>query len=53
VVLLQMDNKMKRDDFQEVLKLAQEGCRAVGQYMRGKLLERTQQLANARGAVQL
>lgn len=53
VVLLQMDNKMKRDDFQEVLKLAQEGCRAVGQFMRGKLLERTQQLANARGAVQL
>lgn len=41
VVLLQMDNKMKRDDFQEVLKLAQEGCRAVGQFMRGKLLERT------------
>lgn len=48
-----MDNKMKRDEFQAVLKLAEEGCRAVANFMRAKMLERTRLLANARGAVQL
>lgn len=53
VVLLQMDNKMSRDDFQKVLELGIEGCRAVGQFMRTTMLEHTRRLANARGAVQL
>uniref|UniRef100_A0A061RIF6 Exosome complex component RRP41 n=1 Tax=Tetraselmis sp. GSL018 TaxID=582737 RepID=A0A061RIF6_9CHLO len=53
VVLLQMDHKMGREDYEAVLHLATEGCRAVGRFMRQMMLEHTRTLASARGAVQL
>mmetsp|Transcript_13179 Transcript_13179/g.37117 ORF Transcript_13179/g.37117 Transcript_13179/m.37117 type:complete len:246 (-) Transcript_13179:1669-2406(-) len=53
VVLLQMDNKMNREDFAKVLELGIEGCKAVGSFMRDTMLQHTKMLATARGAVQL
>ena len=44
---------MSKDDFQKVLELGIEGCKAVGKYMRETMLEHTRQLATARGAVHL
>lgn len=50
VVLLQQDNRVAVDTFEEVMELAVAGCRAVADFMRGRLLEHTQALAAARAA---
>lgn len=50
VVLLQQDNRVAVETFEEVVELAVAGCRAVADFMRGRLLEHTQALAAARAA---
>ncbi|PRW20485.1 exosome complex component RRP41-like protein isoform A [Chlorella sorokiniana] len=50
VVLLQQDNRVAIETFEEVMQLAVAGCRAVGEFMRQQLLEHTQKLAAARAA---
>ncbi|KAI7840133.1 hypothetical protein COHA_006172 [Chlorella ohadii] len=52
VVLLQQDNRVAIETFEEVLQLAVAGCRAVGEFMRQRLLEHTDALAAAREAGQ-
>ncbi|GAX81482.1 hypothetical protein CEUSTIGMA_g8911.t1 [Chlamydomonas eustigma] len=49
IVLLQMDNRLPIDTFEAVVALAQEGCRAIAQYMQGILLEHTKRLSIAKG----
>ena len=49
IVLLQMDSRVAIDTFETVLALAEEGSKAVAQFMRQRLREHTQQLALARG----
>lgn len=39
IVLLQSDNKISVDNFEEVLDLASRGCKAVGGFMKEKLSE--------------
>jgi len=51
LVLAQMDNRLPIDQFEAVLGLAQDGCRAVSGFMREQLLAHTARLATARGAV--
>jgi hypothetical protein len=48
VVLLQADNRLAVETFEEVMGLAVAGCKAVAAFMREKLLEHVQQLALAR-----
>lgn len=48
VVLLQQDNRVAVETFEEVMELAVAGCRAVADFMRGRLLEHTEALAAAR-----
>lgn len=52
VVMVQMDRgRMAVDKCQEILGLAVDGCRMVAQFLRKSLLEHTQMLAQARGAL--
>mmetsp|Transcript_11432 Transcript_11432/g.20163 ORF Transcript_11432/g.20163 Transcript_11432/m.20163 type:complete len:245 (-) Transcript_11432:375-1109(-) len=51
LVLLQSDSRLPVETFETVMKLASEGCRTVSGFMREKLLEHTQRLADARGVV--
>lgn len=51
IILMQMDNKLPMDTFEKVVGLAQEGCRAVAEHMRGVLLEHTRRLDVAKGFV--
>ncbi|CAI5537685.1 unnamed protein product [Closterium sp. Naga37s-1] len=53
ISLLQMDAKLPMDTFEEVVKLAVTGCKAIAHRMRQVLLEHTERLALARGAMQL
>lgn len=39
IILLQSDNKISVDNFEEVLDLASRGCKAVGGFMKEKLSE--------------
>lgn len=48
-VLLQMDNKISIDVFEGVYGLAEQGCKAVAQYMRQQLLAHVMRLAEMRG----
>lgn len=48
VVLLQADNRLAMETFEEVVGLATEGCKAVASFMRGALLEHVQAQALAR-----
>ena len=48
-VLLQMDNKVSIDVFEGVYGLAEQGCKAVAQYMRQQLLAHVMRLAEMRG----
>lgn len=48
VVLLQSDNRLAIETFEEVMDLAVAGCKAVAAFMRGQLLEHVQHLALAR-----
>ncbi|GAB4815311.1 hypothetical protein N2152v2_002357 [Parachlorella kessleri] len=48
VVLLQADNRLAIETFEEVMGLAIAGCKAVSAFMRERLLEHTQHLALAR-----
>ena len=48
VVLLQADNRLAIETFEEVMGLAIAGCKAVAAFMREQLLEHTQHLALAR-----
>ena len=48
-VLLQMDNKISIDVFEGVYGLAEQGCKAVAQYMRQRLLAHVMRLAEMRG----
>ena len=41
------------DTFETVVGLAQEGCKAIAEYMRGVLLEHTQRLSLAKGVVRV
>ena len=50
VVLLQQDNRVAIETFEEVMGLAVAGCRAVADFMRQQLLEHTQALGAARAA---
>ncbi len=50
LVLLQMDSKLPLDTFEECVKLALEGCKAVAGHMRQELLAHTKRLALAQGA---
>lgn len=50
VVLLQQDNRVGIETFEEVMELAVAGCRAVAEFMRGQLLEHTRMLAARRAA---
>ena len=52
-VLLQMDNKIAVDVFEGVYGLAEQGCKAVAQYMRQQLLAHVQRLAVMRGPTRL
>ena len=52
-ILLQMDNKIAIDVFEGVYGLAEQGCKAVGQYMRRELLAHVQRLAVMRGPTRL
>lgn len=49
-VLLQMDNKVSIDVFEGIYGLAEQGCKAVAQYMRQQLLAHVQRQAITRGA---
>ncbi|KAM1380264.1 hypothetical protein ACFX2I_022014 [Malus domestica] len=49
VTLLQMDAKLPLDIFENVMRLAIEGCKAVATYIREVLLENTKQLEYRRG----
>jgi exosome complex component RRP41 len=51
IVLLQMDSKLSVEKFEEVTRLALEGCKSVADFMRRELLQHTQRLATARGAL--
>lgn len=53
VVLLQMDNRLPIDKFEECVQLAMGGCRAVAEAMRKELLRHTRRLAVATGAIKL
>eukprot|EP00887_Chlorella_sp_A99_P000396 scaffold13.g396.t1 len=44
VVLLQSDNRVAVETFEEVVSLASQGCRAVAAHMRGALLARVQRM---------
>ena len=48
MVLLQADNRLAIETFEEVMGLAIAGCKAVAAFMREQLLEHTQHLALAR-----
>lgn len=48
-VLLQMDNKVGIDVFEGIYGLAEQGCKAVAQYMRQQLLAHVTRLAEMRG----
>lgn len=50
VVLLQQDNRLSIETFEEVLELGVAGCRAVAAFMRQQLLQHTRALAAARDA---
>lgn len=50
VVLLQQDNRLAIETFEQVLELAVAGCRAVAGFMRERLQEHTQALAAAQDA---
>lgn len=52
-VLLQMDNKIAIDVFEGVYGLAEQGCKAVAQFMRRELLAHVQRLAVMRGPTRL
>ena len=52
-VLLQMDNKITVDVFEGVYGLAEQGCKAVAQYMRQQLLTHVQRQAVMRGPTRL
>nr|XP_017233568.1 PREDICTED: exosome complex component RRP41 homolog [Daucus carota subsp. sativus] len=43
VTLLQMDSKLPMDIFENVMQLATEGCKAVANYIREVLLEKTKE----------
>ena len=47
--LEQSGEKISVDDFEEVCSLAQEGCKAVAQFMRNCLLAHTNKLAVCQG----
>ncbi|XAR53987.1 hypothetical protein NMG60_11028960 [Bertholletia excelsa] len=49
VTLLQMDNRLPMDIFENVMQLAIEGCKAVANCIREVLLENTKQLEYHRG----
>lgn len=51
VVLLQADNRLAIETFEEVMDLAVAGCKAVAAFMREQLLTHVQQLALARNPV--
>ncbi|GJP35928.1 hypothetical protein CLOM_g4447, partial [Closterium sp. NIES-68] len=53
ISLLQMDAKLQMETFEEVVKLAVTGCKAIAHRMRQVLMEHTERLALARGAMQL
>ena len=48
MVLLQADNRVAVETFEEVLQLAILGCKSVAMFMRGRLLERVQQMGAPR-----
>lgn len=48
VVLLQADNRLGVETFEEVMELAMAGCRAVGQFMREILMEHVRFRAGVR-----
>lgn len=48
-VLLQMDNKIGVDVFEGIYGLAEQGCKAVAQYMRQQMLAQVAALAEMRG----
>ena len=48
MVLLQADNRVAVETFEEVLQLAILGCKSVATFMRGRLLERVQQMGAPR-----
>ena len=52
-VLLQMDNKVPIDVFEGIYGLAEQGCRAVANFMRAELLAHVQRLAIVRGPMRL
>ncbi|KAG0486866.1 hypothetical protein HPP92_008961 [Vanilla planifolia] len=50
VTLLQMDAKLPIEIFENVMQLAIEGCKAIGQYIREVLLENTKKLEYMKGS---
>lgn len=49
VVMLQMDSKLKIEEFEQVMKLAMEGCKKVHEILLEVVRERTNNLVTSRG----
>lgn len=49
VVMLQMDSKLKIEEFEQVMKLAMEGCKKVHELLLESVSERTNNLVSSRG----
>jgi exosome complex component RRP41 len=50
IILLQSDAKVSTEVFEEVMELASAGCRAVGEYMRGVVVEHARSLGRSTNA---
>ena len=46
-------SRLPIDTFETVVGLAQDGCKAIAEFMREKLLEHTKRLSLAKGAVRV
>ena len=49
ITMLQMDSKLKLDEFEEAMKLAVEGCKKIHTILLESVHERTQKLIASRG----
>lgn len=53
VVVLTEDSTIAAEPFEAVTELAQQGCKAVAQFMRAQLLQHVQTIATVRGLAAL